>query len=215
MDKKVSVYVAVLAAVLAAVGVVAGSWSVAGAYGKKQGPPAPKAERAPSEERAAPLEGGPPREPPRIMARVAVPETQKPEPEKPKAKPESANEDTDEGPPPGEAEREAYARAVFDSEPVDINWARATQSDLTTRLGAINAPGAAVREVSCKSSLCRVSLRYEEAAKGEAWLRTMIRANVFKGNGMATRGEADAAGGQDVAVYFAREGAPLPDVSGE
>jgi len=151
---------------------------------------------------------------PPVVARVSTPAEVRVVPE---VAPEPATDEREreETPPPTEAERGAYAQAVFDAEAMDANWAQVTRNDLTAKLGTIKTPGAAIKDISCRSTLCRVGLRYESHDKGEAYLKAMIRANVFQGTGMATRGEPNAKGEQDVTLYFAREGSPLPDVSSE
>jgi hypothetical protein len=114
-----------------------------------------------------------------------------------------------------EEERRVYASAIFDAEPVDTSWARATQRELTGKLRELVGGSSSVQAVDCKNTLCRVELNNDNDKAGQDFLRTFLRSHAWGGNGMAIRGEPDSKGRVALTMYLAREGAALPEAEPE
>jgi hypothetical protein len=114
-----------------------------------------------------------------------------------------------------EEERRVYASGVFDSEPVDTGWARATQRELTGKLRELVGGSSSVQAVDCKNTLCRVELDNDNDKAGQDFLRSFMRSHAWAGNGMAIRGEPDSKGRVALTMYLAREGAALPEAEPE
>lgn len=114
--------------------------------------------------------------------------------------------------PPTEEERRVYASSVFDSQTFDAGWAPAAANELRTALGTVSLPGVRVRDVQCRSTLCRVELYGDDETSVEKSLKTYVRAAKWRGSGMAVRDEPDARGALTVTLYFTRgDGVPLPE----
>jgi hypothetical protein len=117
------------------------------------------------------------------------------------------------GPAPSENERREYAALVFEQEPYDATWSTESRRTLATKLEPLAGNGTQVRAVECRSSLCRIVLRQDDADVGEEFVRTFIHSNVWPGAGTAIRGEPDAQGARELVLYLAKQGAALPDVN--
>jgi hypothetical protein len=114
-----------------------------------------------------------------------------------------------------EEERRVYASAIFDAEPVDTNWARATQRDLAGKLRELAGSSSRVQTVDCRNTLCRVELSHDNGEASGGFLRSFMRSHAWSGNGMAVHGEPDPKGRVTLTLYLAREGAPLPEAEPE
>src|SRR5690606_15544942 len=71
--------------------------------------------------------------------------------------------------------------AVFAEQPVDTDWARATEARIAGEIEKRTWPGLARAEIECRSSICAVLLVYTAGGDVEAALKESLR----KGLGFA------------------------------
>lgn len=93
------------------------------------------------------------------------------------------------------------------SESVDLEWARAMESRVTTFFQSGEQIGSAVRRIDCKSTLCRVDVSFDSN-------ETRHRFGIHVGAMIPPRSTAfvyiENEEDRDISVYFARADHPLP-----
>jgi len=115
-------------------------------------------------------------------------------------------------PEPPEEERLAFANSAFEAESVDRAWASGSRQQIEQQTAAVRDPNAHVRQVDCRSTLCRVEIDVSGGGRtAEAYLRRLIRGNLLGGMAMATRTPADATGRVALTVFMAKPGTELPE----
>jgi len=100
-----------------------------------------------------------------------------------------------------------YDRAL-EREPQDRDWDQQVQSDLTRLLASTELAGAHLGAQRCGTTLCRVELSYDSLAARERAEEALPLRAPFNSDGLI---HADSANSLEVAVYFSRQGHPLPD----
>jgi hypothetical protein len=114
-----------------------------------------------------------------------------------------------------EAERahEAAVEAGFAAETVDRSWAGDARQDLRSRVAAVLPSPASLRDVDCRSTMCRVEMVCADTTElrsffDNAFLRTKDR--VWNGATFAMPPQPNPDGSLGVVLYLAREGTSLP-----
>ena len=118
-----------------------------------------------------------------------------------------------------EEEERANQTAVefaFASETIDRFWAPDTTRELQDQLTALLPASSSLREVDCRSSLCRVEIVHPDAEASNAFIqRTFMehKEQTWDGPGMVMPAQMNSDGTVVVAVYLGREGDSLSRIS--
>jgi hypothetical protein len=104
--------------------------------------------------------------------------------------------------------------AGFAAETVDREWAPGARRDLSDHVAALLPQASSVRDVDCRSSMCRLELVVADAAASERFMRQAFASpatSVWSGGGFAEPAQANPDGSLAVVLYLAREGAAFPE----
>lgn len=101
--------------------------------------------------------------------------------------------------------------AAFDAEPRDALWANAEERKVRNVLGVPSIPGKPLRSVACRTTVCRIELRWADENSD------MKRLNVLIGEHWAPvvgiDYPKDPSAGRAMDLYILREGYSLDDVA--
>lgn len=103
------------------------------------------------------------------------------------------------------AERRAQLQAGFDGESVDPNWAMQSRQVLRDDLGKYANADVRVRDVECRSSMCRIALASSNRAAQQTFIEGWIRHRAWTGSGFAVED------GEATIVYVSKPGVDLPN----
>lgn len=103
------------------------------------------------------------------------------------------------------AERRAQLQARFENQPVDAGWAMQSRQQLSADLGKYTNADIRVRDVECRSSLCRIALASTDRAAQQTFVEEWVRHRTWTGAGFAVQ-DGDA-----TIVYVGKPGADLLD----
>jgi uncharacterized protein (DUF2236 family) len=98
---------------------------------------------------------------------------------------------------------------IFDQEVADLNWSRAERQTLAGFFAG-DPEGLRVEALECKRSMCRARLGFENRTARDRFLAKVGTPPLDKGSFWNSNPE-----GTSVALFTAREGQPMPDVSQE
>lgn len=102
-----------------------------------------------------------------------------------------------------------FLQSVFESEPVDLAWSRSSEATLREELG--NFVGSnLVREVRCRSSLCRVELATPDLETYAKASQDITMSGKWPGPAVLSAKD-EAKGDYAMVAYFGKQGQPLPD----
>lgn len=101
---------------------------------------------------------------------------------------------------------QAHFERTLEAEPLDATWARAEEQSIRDFVQAEAGEGAALESVSCRSSMCRLRLRFPNDDGRDAFKLKLGLPPLSHGGFYKEEGEAG------LAYYAAREGHPLPAV---
>jgi hypothetical protein len=103
------------------------------------------------------------------------------------------------------ARQREHLEARFTAEQADARWAPGARSAITDDLGRLSVPGAALRGVECRATMCRAELALGEPGAGAAFMQTWLRQRQWNGPGFAVN-TSDAT----MVVYLGKIGGTLP-----
>lgn len=103
------------------------------------------------------------------------------------------------------ADRRAQLQARFETQPVDASWAMQSRQQLSADLGKYTNADIRVRDVECRSSLCRIALASTDRAAQQTFVEEWVRHRTWTGAGFAVQ-DGDA-----TIVYVGKPGADLLD----
>jgi hypothetical protein len=160
---------------------------------------------------SAPLAGSPPPPPrPRLVEVATAPPLRvsrlsPPADPVPQAEPEGRPELT-------VAERRAQLQSRFAVQDIDPAWASAARQELAQDLVRFGGKDARVRDVECRSSLCRAELVLTSHDAGSSFMESWLRQRAWAGPGFAANDAADPDGTPKMILFLARPGAELPQL---
>jgi hypothetical protein len=102
-----------------------------------------------------------------------------------------------------------FLQSVFESEPVDLGWSRTSEATLREELGTFVGSNL-VREVSCRSSLCRVELATPDLETYAKASQDITMSGKWPGPAVLSAKD-EAKGDYAMVAYFGKQGQPLPD----
>ncbi len=100
----------------------------------------------------------------------------------------------------------------FYSEPSDPDWGKSTAAQLQDQLSSIAPAGSTIREVDCRSTLCRVEASHPNAQSYQDFVQSTYFGASFSWEGpmMITVLHKQDDGEIESVAYLARKGAPAP-----
>jgi hypothetical protein len=104
--------------------------------------------------------------------------------------------------------------AGFAAETVDREWAPDARRDLSNQVAALLPQASSVRDVDCRSSMCRVELVVASAAVSDQFMRQAFlgpERTVWRGGAFMEPAQPNPDGSMGVVLYLAREGAGFPE----
>ena len=122
-------------------------------------------------------------------------------PEEPRLEPKAAPERTADT---AIADRRAQLQAQFAGQPVDTSWATQARQQLRDDLGKFANAEVRVRDVECRSSLCRIELAAANHDAQQSFVESWVRYRTWTGSGFAVQ-DGDA-----TIVYVSKPGVDLP-----
>lgn len=147
----------------------------------------------------------------RVDSAPARPPLLAPQPELPReALPRAAHLEVGSAPPERTAETEIAERGVqlqarFDAQSVDASWAMQSRQLLSADLGKYTNADVRVRDVECRSSLCRIALASTDRTAQQTFVEEWVRHRTWTGSGFAVQ-DGDA-----TIVYVSKPGVDLLD----
>lgn len=149
--------------------------------------------------------------PPQAAPAPAIPSSTARHPDLPNDQ-RPADQRSDEGRVPSErtsdaeiAARRAQLQARFDGQSVDPSWAMESRQLLRDDLGKYANADVAVRDIECRSSMCRIALASSNRAAQQRFTEDWIRHRAWTGSGFAVE-DGDA-----TIVYVSKPGVDLPN----
>lgn len=103
------------------------------------------------------------------------------------------------------SERRAQLQAQFDSQAVDASWAMESRQLLRDDFGKYANADVRVRDLDCRSSMCRIALASSNRAAQQSFIEDWIRHRAWTGSGFAVE-DGDA-----TIVYVSKPGVDLPN----
>lgn len=103
------------------------------------------------------------------------------------------------------AERRAQLQAQFDGQSVDPSWAMQSRQLLRDDLGKYANADVNVRDIECRSSMCRIALASTNRAAQQRFTEDWVRHRAWTGSGFAVE-DGDA-----TIVYVSKPGVDLPN----
>ena len=103
------------------------------------------------------------------------------------------------------ADRREQLQARFEGQPVDANWAMQSRQQLNADLGKYTNADIRVRDVECRSSLCRIAVASTNRAAQQVFVEEWVRHRTWTGAGFAVQ-DGDA-----TIVYLSKPGVDLLD----
>jgi hypothetical protein len=110
--------------------------------------------------------------------------------------------------PPSQEAVTSFLRTSFENQPVDAHWAAATGAILDRMIRSHLKDGSALRELSCRSSLCRLVLTHPDARAQQAFMDSTLGS--WPGGWSLLDRQAVPAGGLQVTIVAAGAGANVP-----
>ena len=102
------------------------------------------------------------------------------------------------------ADRRAQLQAQFAGQSVDASWAMQSRQQLRDDLGKYANADVRVRDIECRSSLCRIELASTNRAATQSVVEDWVRHRTWTGSGFAVQ-DGDA-----TIVYVSKPGVDLP-----
>lgn len=109
-------------------------------------------------------------------------------------------------------ERVEYLSFMFEQQPYDRSWARETERELRARLVDNSDAGSNVRELSCRSTLCRASLEFENEEGYRQFFEGYLSTPSWTGPGMLGRVSDPSETAVRMVMYFGKRGEPFPEL---
>lgn len=103
------------------------------------------------------------------------------------------------------ADRRDQLQARFEGQPVDASWAMQSRQQLNADLGKYTNADVRVRDVECRSSLCRIALASTNRDAQQVFVEQWVRHRTWTGPGFAVQ-DGDA-----TIVYVSKPGVDLLD----
>jgi hypothetical protein len=102
----------------------------------------------------------------------------------------------------------ALLEGTVQTEVTDPQWTSAAETSLRTAFLSDELPNLQLTDVTCRTTICRLTLSHDGSGAPDQSFRTLLRRAPWQGYGFVRIDQGES---REVTVYLAREGYPLPE----